>query len=187
MDIMIDIETCGTGVDACVLTIAAQCFDPLERTAEYSDRWYYARVDPDSQPDRNISDGTIEWWATQPKAAQEEAGQVEKLKTMIASELVNVGCGLMSAKQLVDAAVISARWWPSTRCIGFEPLSASAMHGRSDGRRSLWPAESDLAVGKSGPRHGRSCRSVYSYRTDSHVFHCRCRAGTCDRNPQARS
>jgi len=43
------------------------------------------------------------------KAAQEEAGQVEKLKTMIASELVNVGCGLMSAKQLVDAAVISAR------------------------------------------------------------------------------
>ena len=37
---MIDIETCGTGVDACVLTIAAQCFDPLERTVEYSDRWY---------------------------------------------------------------------------------------------------------------------------------------------------
>ena len=73
MDIMIDIETCGTGVDACVLTIAAQCFDPLERTAEYSDRWYYARVDPDSQPDRNVSDGTIAWWATQPKAAQEEA------------------------------------------------------------------------------------------------------------------
>jgi len=73
MDIMIDIETCGTGVDACVLTIAAQCFDPLERTAEYSDRWYYARVDPDSQPDRNVSDGTIAWWATQPQAAQEEA------------------------------------------------------------------------------------------------------------------
>jgi len=71
--VMIDIETCGTGVDACILTIAAQCFDPLERTTEFSDRWYYARVDPDSQPDRNISDGTIEWWAKQPKAAQEEA------------------------------------------------------------------------------------------------------------------
>lgn len=71
--VMIDIETCGTGVDACVLTIAAQCFDPLERTTEYSDHWYYARVDPNSQPDRNISDGTIEWWARQPKAAQEEA------------------------------------------------------------------------------------------------------------------
>jgi len=72
-DIMIDIETCGTGVDACILTIAAQCFDPLIRTAEYSDRRYYARVDPDSQPDRNISQGTIDWWATQPQAAQEEA------------------------------------------------------------------------------------------------------------------
>ena len=72
-DIMIDIETCGTGVDACILTIAAQTFDPLQRTPEYSDRWYYARVDPDSQPDRNISQGTIDWWATQPREAQEEA------------------------------------------------------------------------------------------------------------------
>lgn len=73
MDIMIDIETCGTGVDACILTIAAQCFDPLDRATLYNDRFYYARVDPDSQPDRNISQGTIDWWATQPKQAQEEA------------------------------------------------------------------------------------------------------------------
>jgi hypothetical protein len=43
------------------------------------------------------------------KAAQEQAGQVEKLKTMIAAELVDVGCGLMSVKQLVDAAIISLR------------------------------------------------------------------------------
>lgn len=43
------------------------------------------------------------------KAAQEQAGQIEKLKTMIAAELVDVACGLMSAKQLVDAAIISAR------------------------------------------------------------------------------
>ena len=75
-DIMIDIETCGTGVDACILTIAAQTFDPLVREP-YSDRWYYARVDPDSQPDRNISQGTIDWWATQPRAAQEEAFGLE--------------------------------------------------------------------------------------------------------------
>jgi hypothetical protein len=45
----------------------------LTRTEGYSDRRYYARVDPDSQSERNISDGTIEWWATQPQAAQEEA------------------------------------------------------------------------------------------------------------------
>ena len=43
------------------------------------------------------------------KTAQEQAGEVEKLKTMIAAELVDVACGLMSAKQLVDAAIISAR------------------------------------------------------------------------------
>lgn len=43
------------------------------------------------------------------KAAQEQADQVEKLKAMIAAELVDVACGLMSAKQLVDAAIISAR------------------------------------------------------------------------------
>lgn len=70
---MIDIETCGTGVDACILTIAAQCFDPLSRQDLSDLRTYYARVDPGSQPDRNISEGTIEWWSKQPKAAQEEA------------------------------------------------------------------------------------------------------------------
>ena len=35
------------------------------------------------------------------KAAQEQAGQIVKLNTMIAAELVDVACGLMSAKQLV--------------------------------------------------------------------------------------
>ena len=43
------------------------------------------------------------------KAAQEQAGQVEKLKAMIAAELVDVACGLMSAKKFVDAAIVSAR------------------------------------------------------------------------------
>lgn len=73
MDVMIDIETCGTGVDACILTIAAQCFDPLQRSDYHQQRHWYARIDPESQPDRNISQGTIEWWATQPREAQEEA------------------------------------------------------------------------------------------------------------------
>lgn len=41
------------------------------------------------------------------KAAQEQAGEVEKLKAMIAAELVDVACGLISAKDLVDAAIIS--------------------------------------------------------------------------------
>jgi len=73
MDIMIDIETCGTGPEACILTIAAQCFDPLARHEFDSYRKYYARIDPGSQPDRRVEQGTIEWWATQPREAQEEA------------------------------------------------------------------------------------------------------------------
>ncbi|MBU6994431.1 hypothetical protein [Ferrovum myxofaciens] len=43
------------------------------------------------------------------KAAQEQADQIEKLKTLIAAELVDMSCGLMSAKQLVDATIITLR------------------------------------------------------------------------------
>lgn len=76
-DIMVDIETAGTGPDACILTIAAQVFDPLSRHA--FDAWpkFYARIDADSQPDRSIQQSTIDWWATQPRAMQEEAFSTE--------------------------------------------------------------------------------------------------------------
>jgi len=71
MDLMIDIETVGTGPEACILTIAAQAFNPFTRG--YHDQQYYARIDIESQPNRNIEQGTIDWWATQPTAAREEA------------------------------------------------------------------------------------------------------------------
>jgi hypothetical protein len=70
MDCMIDIEGLATGPDATILTIAAQCFDPLTRG--YFEQHYYARVTLESQEDRRIEQGTIDWWATQ-KAAQAEA------------------------------------------------------------------------------------------------------------------
>lgn len=70
-DIMIDIETIGTGPSACILTIAMQTFDPF--ADGWYDRHYYARIDPDSQPDRNIEEGTLQWWASQPTEAREEA------------------------------------------------------------------------------------------------------------------
>ena len=68
---MIDIETVGTGPEACILTIAAQAFDPFTRG--YYNQEYYARIDIESQEGRNIEQGTIDWWATQPTAAREEA------------------------------------------------------------------------------------------------------------------
>jgi len=77
-DLMIDIEGLGTGPDTTILTIAAQSFDPLG-TGWY-DRHYYARITLESQPDRSIQQGTIDWWATQPPAAREEAfGETDRI------------------------------------------------------------------------------------------------------------
>jgi hypothetical protein len=71
MDLMIDLEGLATGPDTCILTIAAQAFDPLGQGIY--EKSYYARIDLESQPDRKIEDGTVEWWATQPTHAREEA------------------------------------------------------------------------------------------------------------------
>jgi hypothetical protein len=68
--LMIDIEGLATGPDATILTIAAQAFDPFGKG--YYSQQYYARVDLESQSDRKIEQGTIEWWATQ-KESQAEA------------------------------------------------------------------------------------------------------------------
>lgn len=68
---MIDLEGLATGPETCILTIAAQAFDPFG-TGCY-DQHYYARVCLDSQPNRTIEQGTIDWWATQPPHAKEEA------------------------------------------------------------------------------------------------------------------
>jgi 3' exoribonuclease, RNase T-like len=68
---MIDLEGLATGPDTTILTIAAQAFDPFG--SGYYDRHYYARVTLESQENRTIDNGTIEWWATQPAHAREEA------------------------------------------------------------------------------------------------------------------
>lgn len=70
-DLMIDIEGLGTGPDATILTIAAQSFDPVG--SGYHERFYYARIDLESQANRSIQQDTINWWATQPEQAKEEA------------------------------------------------------------------------------------------------------------------
>lgn len=70
-DLMIDLETLGTGPDACILTIAAQSFDPLGQG--WFDKQYYARVDTDTQPSRIIEEGTVQWWMQQSSEAQAEA------------------------------------------------------------------------------------------------------------------
>ena len=70
MDLMIDIETLSTGPNATIMTIAAQVFDPA--STGWPDRHFYARVTPESQPNRDIDDTTIAWWATQVPEARKE-------------------------------------------------------------------------------------------------------------------
>ena len=68
---MIDLEGLATGPDTTILTIAAQAFDPFG--TGYYDQQYYARITLESQTARSIDQGTLEWWATQPSAAKDEA------------------------------------------------------------------------------------------------------------------
>jgi hypothetical protein len=70
-DLMIDIEGLGTGPDTTILTIAAQSFDPLG--SGYFNKHYYARITLESQENRSIQQDTIEWWASQPAEARDEA------------------------------------------------------------------------------------------------------------------
>jgi len=70
-DLMIDIEGLGTGPDTTILTIAAQSFDPLG--SGYFNKHYYARITLESQENRSIQQDTINWWATQPAEARDEA------------------------------------------------------------------------------------------------------------------
>lgn len=68
---MIDIETIGVAPAATILTVAAQAFDPFG-TGVHAQH-YYARITLESQEDRTIDQDTLDWWATQPAAARDEA------------------------------------------------------------------------------------------------------------------
>ena len=70
-NLMIDLETIGVAPGATILTIAAQSFDPFG--IGYYPQHYYARIDLDSQENRTVDESTLNWWATQPAAAKDEA------------------------------------------------------------------------------------------------------------------
>jgi len=76
--IMVDLETLATTPDCVILTIGAVKFDPFDNyvktkvTLADLDK-FYTRVTLESQPDRRVDDGTVEWWSKQNAAAQAEA------------------------------------------------------------------------------------------------------------------
>ena len=73
MHVMVDIETLSISPDACILTIAAQQFNPFEKRSYSELRSFYSRVSIESQRERNVDENTVEWWANQSDKAKEEA------------------------------------------------------------------------------------------------------------------
>lgn len=73
MHVMVDIETLAITPDACILTIAAQQFNPFEKKNYNELRHFYSRVSIESQKERKVEEYTVEWWANQTDAAKEEA------------------------------------------------------------------------------------------------------------------
>ena len=76
-DIMVDLETLATSPNATILTIAGVRFNFNReyRNIEnpYDMDYFYCRVDPESQPTRDIDDDTVAWWAKQEEDIKIEA------------------------------------------------------------------------------------------------------------------
>jgi len=98
MDLMIDLEGLGTGPDTTILTIAAQAFDPLGQ-GYYNEHQYYTRVTLESQETRSIQQGTVDWWATQPAAARDEAFGTEN-RIPLDQALTELGQLIWKAKRI---------------------------------------------------------------------------------------
>lgn len=71
---MIDIEGLDVNPTATILTIGAQLFDPFgEGIYDSPGSTFYSRISMESQPNRTIDDGTLNWWSQQSDEAKEEA------------------------------------------------------------------------------------------------------------------
>ena len=75
-DIMIDLETLDVLPSATILSIGAVKFDPFgDDVNEKKCEKFYVRVDVDScdRIGATVSQATLDWWANQSQAAQDEA------------------------------------------------------------------------------------------------------------------
>ena len=70
---MIDIETLGTEPDCVVLSVGAVKFDPYTMSDPHSKKLWRPSADEQTSADRSVLESTLEWWATQPQAIQDEA------------------------------------------------------------------------------------------------------------------
>ena len=70
---MIDLETLSTRPDATVLTVGAIKFDPYTDLEPHSGLYLRLNVDEQSELDRHVDQGTLEWWAKQDEKIRNEA------------------------------------------------------------------------------------------------------------------
>lgn len=74
-EVMLDIETYSTEVNACIMTIGAIKFSRNSQLQEMKDMdTFYRRITIESNKElfRDISNETIKWWSTQPEEASKE-------------------------------------------------------------------------------------------------------------------
>lgn len=72
-DVTLDIETLSTEPNAVILTVGVCKFDPFTQTPSQADFYLRLNVDEQVALGRDINDGTIEWWGTQPADVRDEA------------------------------------------------------------------------------------------------------------------
>jgi hypothetical protein len=70
---MIDIETLGTEPDSVVLSVGAVKFDPFTLTDPHAKTLWRPEIDEQSNAGRSVLDDTLQWWAKQDQAIQDEA------------------------------------------------------------------------------------------------------------------
>ena len=70
---MIDIETLATSPEAVILSVGGVKFDPYTNEEPHSFIDMKLDIDEQTALSRDIDDGTMEWWAKQPKNIQDIA------------------------------------------------------------------------------------------------------------------
>lgn len=71
--VMLDIETMGFTHECVVLTLGAVKFDPYNLQDPHTPLYFKIDVDEQTNLGRTVDTSTMDWWAKQPQAAQDEA------------------------------------------------------------------------------------------------------------------
>lgn len=115
MDLMIDLETFGTGPRAVIASIGAVAFDrtaePFKSPLEFQGEAFYKVVDIRSQPGREYSPDTIYFWMNQPDEARKAIipGRITE-REMNYGELTSLGSALNQLTEFCRVRKIEKIW-----------------------------------------------------------------------------